>query len=68
MNKTQRHRSIEHSQHTGRTRTLTTVHSIQSMRLQRWLGVGPECHLKKFVDSELPKGFKTGNDMSTWEW
>ena len=49
------------------TRGLTIRQNIQRMRLEMYLKAGLESHSKELGDSELLKGFKTGNDMIRYE-
>lgn len=42
---------------------LTPVQNVQRMRLEREQGAGLECHFEEHGDSELLKGFRTGNGM-----
>lgn len=48
--------------HTGRIQELTARQNVQR-RLGRLLGPGFEYHFKDLGASELPKDFRTGNDM-----
>lgn len=67
LNKAQRHGVYRYFKQTGSTRELTIRQDVQRMRLEMYLEAGLECHSKELGDSELLKGFKTGNDMIRYE-
>lgn len=46
---------------------LTVRQNVQRVRPEMYLEAGLECNSKELGDSELLKGFKTGNDMIRYE-